>query len=89
MKKQEWIEWVVKETNMSKKDAKAFLEKMFEAVITNVKKDEVQMPLIGKFVIVNRKERKGRNPKTGETITIKASKKLKFKPSKEFKESVQ
>jgi len=50
--------------------------------------DKVILVGFGTFKVVERKERKGRNPKTGKTITIKAKKSPKFVPGKALKEAV-
>jgi DNA-binding protein HU-beta len=50
--------------------------------------DRVQFPGFGSFSVSDRPARKGRNPKTGETITIKASKNVRFKAGKELKDSL-
>lgn len=50
--------------------------------------DRVQIPGFGTFSISERAERQGRNPKTGEPMTIAASKSVRFKPGKQLKESV-
>ena len=50
--------------------------------------DRVQIPGFGTFVISERKERQGRNPQTNETITIPASKSVRFKPGKNLKDQV-
>lgn len=49
----------------------------------------VQLVGIGKLKLGSRPERQGRNPSTGEAITIKASKTVKFSGGKKFKESFQ
>lgn len=50
-----------------------------------IKKDgRISIPGLGVFKIATRKARKGRNPKTGETLKIKAKKVLKFKAAKNF-----
>lgn len=50
--------------------------------------DKVNISAFGTFALSTRKERTGRNPKTGETITIAASKAVKFKAGKALKDSV-
>lgn len=49
----------------------------------------VDIAKFGKYEVVERKERQGVNPATGEKITIAASKALKFKPSKALKDSIK
>ena len=64
-------------------------DKLLENIATGVKKDSsVQLLGFGTFEVRHRAARKGRNPKTGETIQIKASKSVGFKPSKALKESL-
>jgi DNA-binding protein HU-beta len=48
----------------------------------------VQIPGFGSFAVSKRAARKGRNPKTGATIQIKASKNVRFKAGKELKDSL-
>ncbi len=50
--------------------------------------EKLSVPGFGTFQVTERPERQGRNPATGETITIKASKSVKFKPSKGLKEQL-
>lgn len=89
MKKKDLINWVCEETNMSVKDSTIFIEKMFSQITESLKEEELQLPFIGKFSVVETKAKKGRNPQTGETIEIPASKKIKFKVSKEWQESIK
>jgi DNA-binding protein HU-beta len=65
----------------------------FEAVVASVRKHlhsdgTVKVTGLGSFSISERASRKGRNPATGATITIKASKSVRFKAGKELKEAV-
>ena len=50
--------------------------------------DRIQLPGFGTFVVTHRKERQGRNPQTGKTITIPASKGVGFKAGKGLKDAV-
>jgi len=61
------------------------------SIISNVikKEDRFAYPGFGVFSVRNRNARKGRNPRTGEAIQIKASKAPKFTPGKVLKEKVQ
>ncbi|MGQ3892208.1 HU family DNA-binding protein [Legionella sp. CNM-4043-24] len=63
----------------------------FTDVITEALKngDQIVIPNFGTFSVVNRAARDGRNPQTGETLKIKASKAAKFKAGKSLKEAVQ
>ena len=65
------------------------VEIVFDSIVRNIQKGEdVTINDFGKFKKVDRKARKGRNPFTGETIMIKASKKVRFLPAKALKEVV-
>ena len=63
----------------------AFVDAIVEAVSAG---EEVNIAGFGKFSVTEREEREGRNPQTGEAITIAASKSPKFKAGKNFKEAV-
>jgi DNA-binding protein HU-beta len=72
-----------------KKDTMEMLEAFIEALVRNLKKGEkIRIPGLGIFVVAKRAARMGRNPQTGEPIKIKASKKVRFRPTKELKEAV-
>ncbi|MCA9752527.1 MAG: HU family DNA-binding protein [bacterium] len=89
MNKAELIEAVVKATNLSKKDATNAVNATFTTIKKATKKpDGVSIVGFGSFNTVKRKARKGRNPQTGEQITIKASKGVKFRAGKAFKETL-
>ncbi|MGE4602144.1 MAG: HU family DNA-binding protein, partial [Planctomycetota bacterium] len=73
----------------SKAGAERAVNAVVDAIKTGVKKDNsVQVVGFGTFSVRHRAARKGRNPQTGETIQIKASKSVAFKPSKNFKEMI-
>ncbi len=87
MNKVELVEAMVKKSGLSKKDAEAALKAFIDTVEGEVKKgNKVQLVGFGTFEVSKRAARKGRNPKTGETMKIKASKAPKFKPGKAFKD---
>ena len=86
MTKAELVEKVSKDAGISKVQAEATLKSFTEAVAKTVKKDgRLILVDFGTFSLAKRKARKGRNPKTGEAITIKASKTVKFTASKNLK----
>ena len=66
------------------------VEQFFELIVEGAKNSTSGASFIkfGTFKVVNRAQRKGRNPKSGEEITIPASSTLKFTPSKEVKEKL-
>lgn len=75
--------------NLQKKQASELLEGLFDVLATNLKNGaKIRVPGFGIFTVAKRAARMGRNPATGEPIKIKASKKVRFRPAKELKESV-
>jgi DNA-binding protein HU-beta len=85
----EMADHIAAQHGMEKKTAKAVVEAIFEAVRESaVKGDEVSIPGFGKFKVAAREARTGRNPATGETIQIAASKKLAFSPAKQLKDAL-
>ena len=81
------IEHMSKKLGTSKKDAKMFIEEFVALAYKEAKKSFV-IPDLGKVVVAQRKKRKGRNPKTGESIIIPARKTLKFRFAKKAKDSI-
>lgn len=74
---------------IGKKEAKQLVEAIFEAMADAAKKgEEVAIPGFGKFKVASRDARTGRNPATGETIQIAASKKFAFTPAKQLKDAM-
>ena len=89
MNKSELIEKIAGAADLSKADAERALNATTETITKTLKKgDTVQLIGFGSFSVVKRSARKGRNPQTGETIKIKASKAPKFTPGKSFKEAI-
>jgi len=89
MNKMELVEAVKKELRTSKAQAERSVNAVFDAVRKGLKKDKkVQIVGFGTFSVRSRKRRKGRNPRTGEVITIPASKTVAFKPGKNLKDVV-
>ncbi|MDO4632612.1 MAG: HU family DNA-binding protein [Eubacteriales bacterium] len=89
MKKAELVAAIAAQTELSKKDAEKALNAFTEVVTAEMKKGEkVQIVGFGTFEVSERAEREGRNPQTGETMVIKASKTPKFKPGKALKDEV-
>lgn len=87
MNKAELIEAVAKQAKLTKKDATSAVNATIQSIKKATRKnDGVSIVGFGSFNQVKRKARKGRNPQTGETIQIKASKSVRFRPGKAFKE---
>ncbi|HTW96304.1 MAG TPA: HU family DNA-binding protein [Candidatus Methylomirabilis sp.] len=80
---------LAEKTGMKKSEVMAMMDKVTELAYSEVKKNgEFVLPGFGKMVKVNRKERMGRNPATGESIKIPAKTVVKFRLSKAAKEAV-
>ena len=87
MNKTELVAAMAEQTNLSKKDAEAALKAFIDVVSEELKKGEkVQLVGFGTFEVSDRAAREGRNPQTGETMEIKASKTPKFKAGKALKD---
>ena len=87
MNKTELVAAMAEQTNLSKKDAEAALKAFIDVVSEELKKGEkVQLVGFGTFEVSERAAREGRNPHTGETMEIKASKTPKFKAGKALKD---
>lgn len=89
MKKAELVAAIAEKTELSKKDAEKALKAFTDVVAEELKKGEkVQLVGFGTFEVAEREAREGRNPRTGETMTIAASKSPKFKAGKALKDSL-
>ncbi|HEX9943338.1 MAG TPA: HU family DNA-binding protein [Thermoanaerobaculia bacterium] len=74
---------------ITRRQAVAAFDAVFDAISGALKAGEsAKVPGFGSFSVSDRGARKGRNPATGESITIKASKAVRFKAGKELKDSV-
>ncbi len=90
MTKAEIVEKMADDAGISKVAAAAALNAFVEGVTKALKKKDGKVTLVGfgTFSKVRRKARKGRNPQTGESIKIKATNVVKFKPGKRLKEAI-
>lgn len=89
MNKTELIEAMAKNAGLTKKDTESALNAFIDTVETAlVKGDKIQLVGFGTFEVGKRAARTGKNPATGETIKIKASKAPKFKAGKALKDKV-
>ncbi len=89
MNKSELIDAIADEANLTKADAGRALDATV-GIITKALSDSDSVALVGfgTFAVKERAERKGRNPQTGEEITIKAAKIPSFKAGKSLKDAV-
>lgn len=89
MNKTELIDSMAAKTGLTKKNAEAALNAFVETVSEELTKGEkVSLVGFGTFEVSERAEREGRNPQTGETMKIAASKAPKFKAGKALKDEV-
>ncbi|MDQ0300166.1 DNA-binding protein HU-beta [Salibacterium salarium] len=89
MNKTELINQVSEQAGLSKKDTEAAVNATLETIENSLKSgDKVQLIGFGNFEIRERAAREGRNPQTGETMNIPASKVPAFKPGKGLKDAV-
>ena len=90
MTKAEFVKTLKEKVGLSTlAQAEAAYENLFAIIGATLKKgDTVNISGFGSFKVVNRKARKGRNPRTGKEIQIPASKAVKFTPGKALKESI-
>lgn len=89
MNRTELVAAIAEQTELSKKDAEKALKAFTEVVAAELKKGEkIQLVGFGTFEVSERAAREGRNPQTGEAMSIKASKTPKFKPGKALKDTV-
>ena len=89
MNKSELIDAVAGSTSLSKADAGRALESVLETIKSTLQSGQkVTIPGFGTFEARPRNARTGRNPQTGETIQIAASKTPGFKAGKQFKDAL-
>ncbi len=90
MNREELVYRVLEKTLIGKKESEKAVTAVMESISEALAKgDKVQLVGFGTFEVRTRKEREGRNPKTGEKITIKATKVPAFKPGKALKDLVK
>lgn len=90
MTKPELIDKLAEEAGTTKAQAERDLTALYSVITAAlVAGDSVTIPGIGKFEVKERAERKGRNPSTGESVIIPASKAVTFKATKTLKDAVR
>lgn len=89
MNRTELIAAVAEKAGVTRKDAEAAVKAFVDVVADELKNGgQVQLVGFGTFEVSERAEREGRNPQTGETLKIAASKSPKFKAGKALKDAV-
>ncbi|SKA71064.1 HU family DNA-binding protein [Desulfobaculum bizertense] len=90
MTKADLIVKIAEKANITKANAERSLNAFLDTVESTLVKDgKLTLTGFGTFVVEERKARSGRNPRTGETIEIPASKVVKFRPGKLLKDAVK
>ena len=90
MTKNEFVDRVAGESGLSKKDAGTAVDAVISTIEGALKSgEEVSFTGFGKFHVANRGAREGRNPRTGETMTIAASKVPRFTAGSGLKKAVK
>ncbi len=90
MKKMDLVDAVRNATSMNKKESALAVDAVLNAITDALKNGEkIQLIGFGTFEVRERAARTGRNPQTGEEMTIPASKVPAFKPGKELKEALK
>ena len=89
MNRMELVAAIAEQTELSKKDAEKALKAFTDVITEELKKGEkIQLVGFGTFEVSGRAAREGRNPQTGKTITIPASKAPRFKAGKALKDAL-
>ena len=89
MTKAELVEDVARAAELTKKDAERLVEIVFESIIETLNHGEkIELRGFGSFRVRERGARRGRNPKTGDPVSIPAKRVPYFKPGKELKELI-
>lgn len=90
MNKADIVDKVHKTIDCSKADAERAVETMIDSIVHSLKSgEEVSVAGLGIFATKARPARQGRNPRTGETIHIAATRTAKFRPAKALKDAVK
>ena len=87
--KADLVEEVIRVTELPRRESEIIVETIFDSIIGSIQKgDKIEIRGFGSFRTRERRGRTGRNPKTGEKVTVPAKRIPFFKPSKELKDFV-
>ena len=90
MTKADMVEKIYEKVGFSKKESAELVEAVFDIIKGTLEKGEkIKIAGFGNFVVKEKADRRGRNPQTGEEITITARKILTFKPSQVLKTAIK
>ncbi|MDP9375820.1 MAG: HU family DNA-binding protein [Chloroflexota bacterium] len=89
MRKQDLVKEVASKSNMSPRQVQTVVDATFDAIRDAMSRGEkVTLTGFGSFEVAQRNEREGRNPRTGERITIGARRSPQFRPGSDLKRAV-
>ena len=89
MTKAELVEEVASQSDLTKKDAEVIVQTVLDSITESLQRGEkIELRGFGSFRIRNRLSRQGRNPKTGNSVSVPAKKVPYFKPGKEIKDLI-
>lgn len=89
MNKDDLIKAISDQTQFVRKEASDALDTIFQVIGQSLSQGEdITLVGFGSFKVLKREERNGRNPRTGDSITIPATKVVKFSPGKGLKEAI-
>ena len=89
MTKADLVEEVVRVTNVSKKHAEIIVNTVFSSIIDALRgEDKIELRGFGSFRVRRRRPRQGRNPKTGDQVSVPEKRIPYFKPGKELKDLI-
>ncbi len=89
MTKSDIVERIYEKVGFSKKESAELVETVFDLIKSTLEEgDKIKIAGFGNFVVKEKADRRGRNPQTGEEITIVARKILTFKPSQVLKAAI-
>lgn len=89
MTKADIVEKIYDKVGFSKKESAELVELVFDLIKDTLERgDKIKIAGFGNFIVKEKSDRRGRNPQTGEEITISARKILTFKPSQVLKASI-
>ena len=89
MTKADIVEKIYEKVGFSKKESAELVETVFDLIKSTLEEgDKIKIAGFGNFVVKEKSDRRGRNPQTGEEITIVARKILPFKPSQVLKSAI-
>lgn len=89
MTKADIVEHIHQNIGLSKKESAEMVEQVFEIMKNTLETgDKIKIAGFGNFIVKQKSDRRGRNPQTGDSITISARRILTFKPSQVLKNSI-